>query len=404
MIPRVVQTMKLLPESYQSLVPGAMPDGKLPVSKRTVDETKVTDHHAIIPTAKRVDPASFTEEERQLYDLVARRMLQAFYPACEYDATKVITQVGQHRFRTNGRVVIHNGWRDVAALANPPAAKTKKKAKPAEGEEEVALPPLAPGDTRTVKSAAIKQDATKPPAQHTDASLLAAMENAGRELDDEELARQMKGSGIGTPATRASIIERLMQVGYAQRKGKTILATDKGVKLIAIMPQEIASPEMTGRWELALSQITDGKQDADKFMESIRKFSTFLVGYAKNNRESVTFPDDGRRKKRQQNLTARGHAVEGAVCPLCREGAVLENQRSFFCARMSEGCQFTLWKDCLARGGGPELNEKLLRLLLEKKEIHGSTGAIVMDDSRIAFWPTGAQAASIVRNLAYVKR
>ena len=404
MIPRVVQTMKLLPDGYQPLVPGAMPGGKLPVTKRTVDETKVTDHHAIIPTAKRVDPSTFTEDERQLYDLVARRMLQAFYPACEYDATKVITQVGPHRFRTNGRVVIHNGWRDVAALANPPAAKAKKKTKPAEGEEEVALPPLSPGDTRTVKSAAVKQDATKPPAQHTDASLLSAMENAGKELDDEEIARQMKGSGIGTPATRASIIERLMQVGYAQRKGKTILATDKGVKLIAIMPQEIASPEMTGRWELALSQITDGKQDADKFMESIRKFSTFLVGYAKNNRQAVDFPDDGRRKKRQQHLTARGHEVEGAVCPLCREGAVLENQRAFFCARMSEGCQFTLWKDCLSRGGGPELNEKLLRLLLEKKEIHGSTGAIVMDDSRIAFWPTGAGNASIVRNLAYVKR
>ena len=107
---------------------------------------------------------------------------------------------------------------------------------------------------------------TKPPPQHNDASLLSAMENAGKELEDEELQRQMKGSGIGTPATRAAIIERLMQVGYAQRKGKTIIATDKGVQLIAIMPQEIASPEMTGRWELALDQITDGKQDPAKFM------------------------------------------------------------------------------------------------------------------------------------------
>ncbi len=404
MIPRVVQTMKLLPDSYQSLVPGALPGGKLPVSKRTVDETKVTDHHAIIPTAKRVDPSTFTEEERQLYDLVARRMLQAFYPACEYDATKVITQVGQHRFRTNGRVVIHNGWRDVAALANPPAAKGKKKLKPADGEEEVALPPLAPGDTRTVKSATVKQDATKPPAQHTDASLLSAMENAGKELDDEEIARQMKGSGIGTPATRASIIERLMQVGYAQRKGKTIIATDKGMKLIAIMPQEIASPEMTGRWELALSQITDGKQDSNKFMESIRKFSTFLVGYARNNRLDIEFPDDGRRKKRQQHFVQNGQEVEGIVCPLCKQGKVFESSRAFNCSRQAEGCQFTLWKNCLERGGGPELNEKLLRLLLEKREVHGSTGAIVMDDSRIAFWPTGATSASIVRNLAYVKR
>jgi len=404
MIPRVVQTMKLLPESYQALVPGALPGGKLPVTKRTIDETKVTDHHAIIPTAKRIEPTSFTEEERQLYDLVARRLLQAFYPACEYDATKVITQVGQHRFRTNGRVVIHNGWRDVAALANPPAAKGKRKTKPADGEEEVALPPLAPGDSRTVQSAAVKQDATKPPAQHTDASLLSAMENAGKELDDEEIARQMKGSGIGTPATRAAIIERLMQVGYAQRKGKTIIATDKGMKLIAIMPQEIASPEMTGRWELALSQITDGKQDADKFMESIRKFSTFLVGYARNNRLDIEFPDDGRRKKRQQHFVHSGHEVEGILCPLCKQGQIFESPRAFNCSRQAEGCHFTLWKNCLERGGGPELNERLLRLLMEKREVHGSTGIVVMDDSRIAFWPTGASSASIVRDLAYVKR
>ena len=118
MIPRVVQTMKVLPESYQALVPGALPDGKLPVSKRTIDETKVTDHHAILPTPKRINLDSLPEDERQLYDMVVRRMLTAFYPACEYDATKVITGVGEHQFRTNGRVVLQNGWRDVPPLAS----------------------------------------------------------------------------------------------------------------------------------------------------------------------------------------------------------------------------------------------------------------------------------------------
>ncbi len=399
MVPRVVQTMKLLPAAYQPLVPPALPGGKLPVSKRTVDETKVTDHHALIPTAKRVDPSAFTEDERQLYDLVARRMLAAFYPPCEYDATKVITQVGEHRFRTTGRVILQNGWRDVAPLANPPKTRKKKT----DAEEDAPLPPLSAGDKRTVAGTAIKQDATKPPPQHNDASLLAAMENAGRELEDEELQRQMKGSGIGTPATRAAIIERLMQVGYAQRKGKTILATDKGVQLIAIMPQEIASPEMTGRWELALDRITDGKQDADKFMESIRRFSAFLVTYARNNQAAVTFPDDGRRKKRQQKLTARGRAVEGAVCPVCGQGQVLESAQTFFCSRLSEGCHFTLWKDCLARGGGPEITEKLLLLLLRQRQLRGSTGIIVIDQQRIAFYPAGSDAPSISRSLIYQK-
>ena len=400
MIPRVVQTMKLLPQQYQALVPPALPGGKLPVSKRTVDETKVTDHHALIPTAKRVDPSTFPEDERQLYDLVARRMLAAFYPPCEYDATKVITQVGEHRFRTNGRVVLQNGWRDIAPLANPP--KTRKK-KPAENEEETALPPLSRGDVRTVKDTQIKQDATKPPPQHNDASLLSAMENAGRELEDEELQRQMKGSGIGTPATRAAIIERLMQVGYAQRKGKTILATDKGVQLIAIMPQEIASPEMTGRWELALDQITDGKQDPAKFMESIRRFSTFLVNYARDNRASVVFPDDGRRKKRQQKLTAKGKAVPDVVCPVCGQGQVLESAQTFFCSRLSEGCHFTLWKDCLTRGGGPEMTDKLVQLLLKQKQLRGSTGTIVLGDQRIAFYPIGSNGATVNRSVIYQK-
>lgn len=400
MIPRVVQTMKLLPPEYQALVPPALPGGKLPVSKRTVDETKVTDHHALIPTAKRVDPSTFPEDERQLYDLVARRMLAAFYPACEYDATKVITQVGEHRFRTNGRVVLQNGWRDIPPLANPP--KTRKK-KTTDAEEETALPPLTKGDTRTVKDTQIKQDATKPPPQHNDASLLSAMENAGRELEDEELQRQMKGSGIGTPATRAAIIERLMQVGYAQRKGKTIVATDKGVQLIAIMPQEIASPEMTGRWELALDQITDGKQDPMKFMESIRRFSTFLVTYARDNRATVVFPDDGRRKKRQQKLVAKAKAVPEAVCPVCGQGQVLENAQTFFCSRSGEGCHFTLWKDCLTRGGGPELTDKLMQLLIKQKQLRGSTGTIVMDQQRIAFYPIGSESATANRSIIYQK-
>ena len=410
MVPRVVQTMKLLPDSYQSLVPPALPGGKLPVSKRTVDAAKVTDHHAIIPTAQRINPESFSPDERQLYDMIVRRMLAAFYPFHEYDATKVITVVTgnarEHSFRTTGKVVIVNGWRDVAELGDPPAAKsTKAKGKKKPGEEdETPLPPLSPGDTRIVQKAEVKEDKTKPPSQHNDASLLAAMEHAGREIEDEELARQMKGMGIGTPATRANIIERLIQVGYAQRKGKQLIATDKGVQLIAIMPNEIASPEMTGRWEQALEQITDGKQDAEKFMDSIRKFSTFLVNYAKNNRAAVEFPDDGRRKQRRRTMVARATPVEGCTCPVCRKGSVLENERSFFCSSSAEGCKFTLWKDCLTRGGGPELNVKLLQLVLAQQVVRGSTGVITIDDRQIAFFPHGSQSATAYRPLTYTKK
>ena len=398
MIPRVMQTMKLLPEAYQQYVPGTQRDGKLAVSKRTIDATKVTDHHAIIPTARKADIGKFSEDERKLYDMVARRMLIAFYPACEYDATKVVTRVGEHDFRTNGRVIVDNGWRDVPAMENPPKARKKAKG---EEEEEGPLPPLQEGDTRLVKDAAVKEDQTKPPPPHTDASLLAAMETAGKDLDDEELVRQMKGSGIGTPATRAAIIERLLKVGYAQRRGKTLNATDKGVLLIEIMPQEIASPEMTGRWELALHDITDGKQDADRFLDGIRKMSSFLVDYARTRTETVSFPEEeGKRGRGKGGF--KTVALEGSVCPVCGKGKLMESDRAFSCS--VKGCKCTLWKDCLVRGGGPVLTGKLITMLLERKQLLGSTGTIVIRDGKIQFYPKGNELSSVNRALIWERK
>ena len=398
MIPRVVQTMKILPENYQPYVSGALPGGKLPVSKRTIDASKVTDHHAILPTPRRPDLSRFSEDERNLYDLVARRMLAAFHPVCEYDATKVITAVGEQRFRTNGRVTVINGWHDVPALEKPP--KTRKAAKPEE-EEEGQLPPLQEGDTREVRGTKIREDQTKPPAPHTDASLLAAMETAGKDLEDEELVRLMKGSGIGTPATRAAIIERLIKVGYAGRRGKTLNATDKGVMLIDIMPQEIASPETTGRWELALHEITDGKQDADRFMDGIRKMSSFLVDYARDQAKPLAFPPDERRKGAGGKRGGRSTVIEGTVCPVCGKGKMRENSAAFGCTE--SGCNCVLWKDGLTRGGGPMLTAKLVTLLLEKKEVKGSTGTLAIREGKILFTPNGSGTPTAARPLRYEK-
>lgn len=400
MIPRVVQTMKLLPEAYQKFVPGALPGGKLPVSKRTIDQTKVTDHHAIIPTAKRADPSKFTEDERKLYDMVARRMLAAFYPACDYDATKIVTKVEEHSFRTTGKVIVNNGWHDVPPLENPPKAR-KKTAE--EGESESPLPPLQEGDTRPVHSTRIKEDKTKPPAPHTDASLLAAMETAGKELDDEELVRQMKGSGIGTPATRAAIIERLLKVGYAQRKGKTLQATDKGVMLIDVVPGELSSPELTGRWELALNDITDGAQDPQRFMDGIARMSSFLVDYARNTAAAVSFPEEERRYgKGGGKKKVPAAPLPGAVCPVCGKGQIRENSRAFGCSE--KGCNFTLWKDCLGKGGGPALTGKLVQLLLEKKQLQGSTGILMIREGHLLFYPNGSEKPSVDRSMIYVRQ
>ena len=398
MIPRVVQTMKLLPESYQKLVSGALPEGKLPVSKRTIDKTKVTDHHAIIPTAKRADPSKFTEDERKLYDMVARRLLAAFYPACDYDATKIVTQVEEHLFRTTGKVIVNNGWHDVPPLENPP--KAKKKAEE-DGESENPLPPLQEGDTRPVKGTRIKEDKTKPPAPHTDASLLAAMETAGKELDDEELVRQMKGSGIGTPATRAAIIERLLHVGYAQRRGKTLNATDKGVMLIDVVPAALSSPELTGKWELALHEITDGKQDAGRFMDGIANMSRYLVDYARDTAAAIAFPADEHRRGKNGSRKMQMTLLEGAVCPVCGKGGMQESSLAFSCTE--KGCNCTIWKDCLQKGGGPVLDGKLMLLLLQKKQLQGSTGILAIRDGKILFWPNGSETPSVNRSLIYVK-
>ncbi len=395
MIPRVTQTMKLLPDSYQKFVSGALPGGKLPVTRRTIDADKVTDHHAILPTAKKADVSKFTADERNLYDLVARRMLAAFHPACEYDATKVITQVGKYTFRTNGRVTVVNGWHDVPPLENPP--KTRRPAK-AEEEEEGPLPILKEGESRDVKGTQIREDQTKPPVPHTDASLLAAMETAGKNLEDEELVRLMKGSGIGTPATRAAIIERLIKVGYAARKGKTLNATDKGVMLIDVMPQEISSPETTGRWELALHEITDGKQDPDRFMDGIRKMSIFLVEYARDRAKPLEFPPDGRYGRKSTKRTS-GTVMEDTVCPVCRKGKIRENSTAYNCTE--DGCRCTIWKDCLTKGGGPVLNAKLMKLLLEKKELKGSTGILAIRDGKILFTQNGSAIPSVNRPLTY---
>lgn len=404
MIPKVKQAMGLLPEAYQPLVPPALPGGALPVTRRVFDASKVSDHHALLPTTRKADLTRMNPDERQLWDLVVRRMLAAFYPPCEYDATRVITGVGDETFRTTGRVILENGWRNVQPLTEMP-----RKRKTKEETDEGPLPPLAVGDTRAVRGAAIKEDMTKPPAQHNDASLLAAMENAGREVEDEAIREQMKGSGIGTPATRAAMIERLVQVGYAARRGKTLVATDKGVQLIAIMPPEIASPETTGRWEKALSEIATGGQDPERFMEGIRKLSAFLVDFARDNQLKASFPEDERRRKQRTQAAkkriARLKPVGEVRCPLCGEGRVLESERSFLCSRAEQGCAMTLWKDCLTRGGGPELTARLVELLATHRTVRGSTGVVMLTDrGQIAFYPQGSDAPSVLRPLVWERR
>ena len=291
MKPKVAQALKNLPAPYADFV--ASPELNWNLSSgRFYDASKISDHHAIVPTEKRPNLSALSPDEQRLYDMVARRLIAVHYPYYEYEAARIMTRVEGHLFRSTGSTPVREGWR---ALYRDEQTAARKK-------EEAQLPRLSVGDARRVVRTSVKAQKTKPPAPHTDASLLSLMENAGQEIEDEALREQMKSSGLGTPATRAATIERLIDVGYAQRRGKTIISTEKGRKLIAVAPVEITSAVTTGRWEKALSDLAavpDVEQrmaKADRFMQGIRRFSMFLVEAAKTAPAEVRFPPEEHRK------------------------------------------------------------------------------------------------------------
>ena len=375
MVPRVVETMHKLPDEYQKAVAAVIPGNRLTVTGRTIDASKVSDHHALLPTSRKPDLSAMSADERNLWELVTLRMLCAFAAPCEYDATKIITEAASRQFRTTGKVIRVPGWRSVRTLCG--------KAEPAEDtdeEDQAILPALSRGDRRAVQKADVREGLTKPPAYHTDASLLTAMETAGMESDDEEIVQQMKGHGIGTPATRAAIIEHIIHYEYAQRKGKSIIATDKGAELIRLMPVDITSAETTGRWEAYLDKIANHTGNADKFMDSIRKFASALVEDAR------TASADGVNERALASSRRKGGTIDRAVCPICGKGSVFEGVKTFKCSEYKDShCGFTLFKDCIRRYGGPVLNQEILENLLKSGSATVRGGRVRIDDQDLLY-------------------
>jgi len=236
---------------------------QLPISKRIADNAKISDHHAIIPTDNKVNLGVLTADEKKVYNLVAIQFLQAFFPYYIYNVTKVYTRVCAEVFLSKGISVVQLGF--MQCYNNKP-----------NGEEQV-LPDLKQDSAVTVIGCKTEKKKTKPPKAYTEATLLSAMENAGRFVEDEALKEQLKEQGIGTPATRAAIIERLITVGYIERNGKTLAPTQKGMKLIEIVPKELKSPETTGKWERALNQIAKNKMAPAKFMASIHRYVEYII-------------------------------------------------------------------------------------------------------------------------------
>ena len=243
-----------------------------------------------------------------MFRLIALRFLAVFYPPYVYASTKVLTEAAGEHFVSRGQEVLRPGWTELYRgmqedsdddAADGRAAKSKKGKADKKDKEEQKLPNLAEGDASEVQDTEVRRKKTQPPKPYTEAALLSAMENAGRFVEDEALKEQLKESGLGTPATRAAIIERLLQVGYIKRKGKALLPTEKGEKLIDVVPPEMKSPETTGKWERGLSAIAAGRMSSEVFMGSIHRYVQFLVRDCSTSTRFVQFPEEAGRRRRR---------------------------------------------------------------------------------------------------------
>ena len=334
---KVSGVIKSLPsELYREYMDYLISLPKLPMGKRIFDSAKVSDHHAVIPTGKKVNLSSLSDGEKNVYDMIIRKFLAAFYPPYIYDVTKIVTEICGESFLTSGNSVVDMGWRVLYA-----SDKDKE-------DDEGLIPNVSENDEVILTDAELIKKKTEPPKPYTEGELLNAMENAGRFTDDEDLKQQLKDSGIGTPATRASIIERIIDVGYIMRKGKILLPTDKGIKLIEVLPDELKSPETTGKWEKGLSSIAKGSMNSIKFMESIGRFTRFIVESA-NQEPSVQFEKEERLKNKKSKTSKPSKKLGN--CPICGGGAVLENRKAFYCDRWKDGCKLTIWKNSLSAYG-----------------------------------------------------
>jgi DNA topoisomerase-3 len=334
------------------------------LGKAYVDKTKLTDHHAILPTARR-PPAGLPEPLRKIYDLVAARFVAVFLPDQRVEETRVTLDIGGETFVAKGSRELVPGWKRIEPRrrsgAPPAAGADTEHAKADPASEHRPLPPLEQGQTVHVGALDVLERETKPPRPYDDATLLNAMKHAGREIDDDALAAAMKSSGLGTPATRAEIIEKLLRTGYIERQRKQLRATDKGKALIELVAEPLRSVELTAAWEQRLKDIEQGAADAEAFYrdtcEQVRALIPLVAAGPAMTAEQVAAaraaaPQRGGSKKRGRS-GGDGKGAHSAqmvksaglgTCPLCKQGAIIENTKAYGCDRWRDGCGFTIWK------------------------------------------------------------
>ena len=311
---------------------------KLPKSKRVFDTSKVTDHHAIIPTG--VPATALTDMERNVYDLIARRFIAVFYPDCKFSTTTVLGQVEDVEFKVSGKEILSPGWRDVYAQ---PDDENKK------GDEERTLPSFTKGESGP-HVPTLSEKWTTPPKYYTEATLLRAMETAGKFVEDETLRAALKENGIGRPSSRASIIETLFKRHYIRRERKNLVATATGIELIDTIHEELLkSCELTGIWEKRLRDIEHKKDDAADFINGLKQQITQIVNDVlrdNSNRRVTTLTEEDLKKKRTAKKKTPAKAapaddsIIGTKCPLCGKGTIIKGKTAYGCSNWREGCTY----------------------------------------------------------------
>ena len=313
--PKVPATLQGIQEFFPQVAPllplkadGGKGPGSLPKSKKVFDNSKVTDHHAIIPTGQK--PNNLTDLERKVYDMVALRFIAAFYPPCQVANTTVLAQAGEVPFKVTGREIIEQGWREVFAKDTP--AEPSDTSEPS---EQKALPSFKKGESGPHEPQ-LQEKTTTPPKYYTEATLLRAMETAGKTVDNEELRDAMKENGIGRPSTRAAIIEKLFQRKYIVREKKNIKATEIGINLIhTIISPLLKSAELTGLWEKKLREIERGDFQAQQFLDELKQMTAEVVREVKSDKS-------------------------GMRCPICGKGMIIRGRTRYGCSRWREGCTY----------------------------------------------------------------
>jgi len=337
-------------------------------SKKVFDDTKITDHHAIIPTG--VKPGGLIPEEKRVYDMIARRFIAVFYPDCIVSNTTVIGMAGAHEFKATGKVILEDGWR----VLYP------KKDNEKEGENEPSEDQIMPHFEKGEKgphTPDLLEKQTQPPKLHTEATLLRAMETAGKQVEDEELRELMKENGIGRPSTRANIIETLFKRKFITREKKNLVPTQTGIQLINTIQNELLkSAELTGLWEKKLRQIEKGAYDPKNFLDEMKEMVTQLVCEVKReNYKTIAIEQDvvpeeksiGKDEKTvppEKRKPASEKVIDMAAltCPQCKKGTMLKGKTAYGCSEYKSGCHFKV----MFEQYGKALNEKQIFSLIQK--------------------------------------